>query len=118
MTPKRPRLRIETFEPVDSDAPAGADDAVPPPAEPAGPSAQPATDAAEAAAGKSYLAPSRRGLVAMPVYLPAAVRQQLKLLAVQRGISMNMAAAEALDLLFRKHHLPEIAVRSLRKDHR
>lgn len=118
MTPKRPRLRIETFEPVDSGAPAGADDPVPSPAEPAGPTVHQVANPAPQSADKPYLAPSRRGLVAMPVYLPAAVRQQLKLLAVQRGISMNMAAAEALDLLFRKHHLPEIAVRSLRRDHR
>lgn len=46
---------------------------------------------------------------AITVHYPPEVRQQLKLLAVQQGAQMQDLIGEALNDLFMKYRLPEIA---------
>lgn len=52
---------------------------------------------------------NRVGKAALTYYVPRPVRDQLKLLAVQRSTTMQLLMAEALNDLFAKHELPEIA---------
>ena len=52
---------------------------------------------------------SRVGKVAVNAYFPPAVRDLLKLLAIERQTTQQELVAEAVDDLFAKHGLPEIA---------
>ena len=52
---------------------------------------------------------SRIGKVAVNAYFPPAVRDLLKLLAIERQTTQQELVAEAVDDLFAKHGLPEIA---------
>lgn len=53
---------------------------------------------------------SRIGKVAVNAYFPKPVRTQLKLLALERGTTVQRLVAEAVDDLFAKYGFPEIAV--------
>jgi hypothetical protein len=55
--------------------------------------------------------PSRRATKAITVHYPAAVRQQLKLLAALLGRNVDDLVAEALNMVFAKHRMAEIAPR-------
>ena len=52
---------------------------------------------------------SRIGKVAVNAYFPKPVRDQLKLMAIVRGTTVQRLLAEAVDDLFAKYGFPEIA---------
>jgi hypothetical protein len=56
----------------------------------------------------------REGTVPITVHLPKVVRDQLKLLAVQTDTEVYDLAAQAFNMLFARHRLPEIAPRKPR----
>ena len=74
----------------------------------------PASQAVEARPGTSAQ-PSRRGTAPITVHHPPEVRQQLKMLAAEKGRQMDDLVAEALNLLFVKYRKPEIAPRKASK---
>ena len=53
--------------------------------------------------------PSRRDTKAITVHFPQNVRDQLKILAVEQGTTIQNMAAEAFNDLFAKYEKPEIA---------
>jgi hypothetical protein len=53
--------------------------------------------------------PSRTGTVTITAHLPKEVRDQLKIMAVERTMTMNALLAEALNDLFVKYGRPRIA---------
>jgi hypothetical protein len=53
--------------------------------------------------------PSRTGTVTITAHLPKEVRDQLKIMAVERTMTMNALLAEALNDLFVKYGKPRIA---------
>jgi hypothetical protein len=75
-------------------------------------SAAPRTAAGSASAAAA-LAPARQpgraGTKPITVHLPAAVRGQLKLLAAERGRTLQDLMSEAFNDLFAKYGKPEIA---------
>ncbi len=56
-----------------------------------------------------YQAPSRSGTVPITVHFPKQVRDQLKILAIERGGTLHDITAEAYNDLFAKYGKPEIA---------
>lgn len=54
-------------------------------------------------------AKGREGTVAITAHLPPGVRQQLKVIAMERDTTVQNLLAEALNDLFAKHGKPEIA---------
>ena len=52
---------------------------------------------------------SRAGTVPITAHLPKEVRDQLKIMAVERTMTMNALLAEALNDLFAKYGKPRIA---------
>ena len=56
-----------------------------------------------------YYRPGREGKSNVTGYFPPAVKRQLRLLAVERDTTIQALLAEALNDLFAKHHLAEIA---------
>lgn len=58
---------------------------------------------------KPPLQPSRQGTKAITGHYPPAVRYQLKLLAAERGRTMEDMLAEGLNMLFAAYGKPEIA---------
>ncbi len=56
-----------------------------------------------------YVAPSRAGTVPVTGHFPKDVRDQLKILAIQEGTTLQGIMAEAFNDLFAKHGKPEIA---------
>jgi antitoxin-like ribbon-helix-helix protein len=55
--------------------------------------------------------PSREGTKPITVHFPKDVRDQLKILAVEKSTTMHNLLAEALNDLFAKYGKPEIAPR-------
>lgn len=56
-----------------------------------------------------YQAPSRVGTAPITVHMPEAVRDQLKILAIEQKTTLHAIAAEAYNDLFAKYGKPEIA---------
>lgn len=54
-------------------------------------------------------APSRLGRKAVTIYLETEAHQQLKMLAVNEGRSVQALMVEAINDLFEKHRIPRIA---------
>ena len=67
----------------------------------------PAADAGRRSSTKP--APSRAGTVPITGHFPRAVRDQLKILAIEQGKTVQSLQAEALNDLFAKYKKPEIA---------
>jgi hypothetical protein len=57
---------------------------------------------------KPYLQPGRSGTKPITVHLPRAVRDQLKILAVEKETTLHRLIAEAVNDLFAKHGKPRI----------
>lgn len=58
---------------------------------------------------KAPLTKGRGGTSPITVHFPKQVRDQLKILAVQNGMTLHNLVAEAFNDLFAKHGKPEIA---------
>ena len=54
-------------------------------------------------------APSRAGRVNVSAYFPPEVKSSLRLVQAQRGGTVQDLLAEALNLLFAKHNVPQAA---------
>ncbi|RAH95655.1 hypothetical protein DLJ53_34250 [Acuticoccus sediminis] len=63
----------------------------------------------EAPPTRPAIQPSRQGTKAITGHYPPAVRYQLKLLAAEKGRTMEDMLAEGLNMLFAAHGKPEIA---------
>jgi hypothetical protein len=74
---------------------------------PAPPTPQPEPSHAHAAA--HYQQPSRAGTRPITVHFPEEVRGQLKLIALQKKMTLHNLLAEAFNDLFAKYGKPEIA---------
>ncbi len=59
--------------------------------------------------GKAPTQPSRAVTKPITVHFPKDVRDQLKILAVEQGITVHLLVAEAFNDLFAKYKKPEIA---------
>lgn len=58
---------------------------------------------------KTSTQPSRQGTKAITVHFPQSVRDQLKILAIEQGTTIQNITAEAFNDLFAKYGKPEIA---------
>ena len=56
--------------------------------------------------------PSRAGTLAITGHFPPEVRNQLKILAIEQGRTMEDMLAESLNMLFAMYEKPELAPRS------
>ena len=56
--------------------------------------------------------PSRVGTLAITGHFPPEVRNQLKILAIEQGRTMEDMLAESLNMLFAMYEKPELAPRS------
>lgn len=65
--------------------------------------------AAALGAGKVPVAPSRTGRVLVAAHFAPEVQRQLKILAAEQTTTVQALLAEALNMLFARHHKPEIA---------
>ena len=63
----------------------------------------------EAQAPQAYQPPSREGTAPITGHFPRQVRDQLKILAIERGGTLYNLMAEAYNDLFAKYGKPEIA---------
>src|SRR5260370_15994430 len=70
---------------------------------------KPATERPAAQKTKTPLSKGRGGTSPITVHFPKQVRDQLKILAVQRDTTLHNLVAEAFNDLFAKHGKPEIA---------
>ena len=68
-----------------------------------------ATPPPSAQAKNVYEQPGRRGTKPITVHFPKAVRDQLKILAVEQTTTVHRLIAEALNDLFGKYNKPRIA---------
>jgi hypothetical protein len=59
--------------------------------------------------------PSRVGTVSMTLHVPAAVRDQLKRLALDRRTTLHALCGEAFNMLFAREGQPEIAPNTPRR---
>jgi hypothetical protein len=57
----------------------------------------------------AYNPPSRLGTVPVTGHFPKQVRDQLKILAIEQGVTLHHLMAEAYNDLFAKYGKPEIA---------
>ena len=53
--------------------------------------------------------PSRAGTKPITVHFPKEVRNQLKILAVEQGITLQALVGESFNMLFAKYGKPEVA---------
>ena len=53
--------------------------------------------------------PSRAGTVSLTLHVPAAVRDHLKIIAVETGTTLNALCGEGLNSILAQHGRPELA---------
>ena len=68
----------------------------------------------QAAPKKAAGSAARAATKPITVHYPGAVRDQLKILAVEQGLTMQTLVAEGFNMLFAKYGKPEIAPASRR----
>jgi hypothetical protein len=68
-----------------------------------------AVEAVRSTTGSSYVAPVRIGKKAVTVWFEPDVVKQLKLIGIEKGMTIQDMMAESLNDFFAKHHKPQIA---------
>jgi hypothetical protein len=74
------------------------------------------TEGKEGEAAPTYQSPSRSGTAPITGHFPRQVRDQLKILAIERGSTLYNLMAEAFNDLFAKYGKPEIAPHQTAQD--